>query len=197
MSWTANGWSTKWPFPSFSNNKGYCSIAIDIAANNFSNKINIDSFEYIVDNKTYTTESLIDYYTHLLKIYPNIIYLEDPLHEDDVNGWKKIFDKLGNKILIVSDDLTASKVENLQKYEYCFNACILKINQAGNLSELLKSYDYCITNNIQIIISQRSGETDSNIIAHIVTGLSGDYLKAGAPARERIIKYNELLRITN
>lgn len=177
-------------------NKGKCFIAIDVAANNFTKKNNKKHFEYIVNKKTHTTNTLIEYYSYLINKYPSIKYIEDPLHENDVKGWKTIFNKLGRKILIVADDLTVSKFSNLRKFKKCFNACVLKINQSGNLTELIKAYNYCVKNNIKTIISQRSGETDSNIITHIATGLGSHYLKAGAPARERIIKYNELLRIT-
>ncbi len=177
-------------------NQDKCFIAIDIAANNFTKKSDENQFEYIVNKKNYTTNTLIKYYSYLIDKYPSIKYLEDPLHENDIKGWQNLFNKIGDKILIVADDLTVSKLLNLKKYKKCFNACILKINQSGDFTEFIKAYNYCIKNNIQTIISQRSGETDSNIITHIVVGLGGHYLKAGAPARERIIKYNELLRIT-
>lgn len=177
-------------------NADMCFIAIDVAANNFTKKSDGDQFEYIVNEKSYTTASLIEYYSYLTDKYPSINYLEDPLHENDIAGWKNLFKVMGHKILIVADDLTVSKLLNLEKYPQCFNACILKINQSGNFTELIKAFDYCVKNNIQTIVSQRSGETDSNIVAHMAVGLGGDYMKAGAPARERIIKYNELLRIT-
>ena len=177
-------------------NKGKCYIAIDVAANNFTKQNNKNHFQYIINGNTYTTNALIEYYFYLIDKYPIIKYIEDPLHENDIKGWKILFNKLGKKILIVADDLTVSKMFNLKKFKKCFNACVLKINQSGNFTELIKAYNYCVKNNIKIVISQRSGETDSNIIAHIATGLGSHYFKAGAPARERIIKYNELLRIT-
>jgi len=180
----------------YKRNKDKCFIAIDVAANNFTKKNNKKGFEYIVNKKAYTTNTLIKYYSYLINKYPSIKYIEDPLHENDVGGWKTMLNKLGKKILIAADDLTVSKFSNLKKFKKCFNACVLKINQSGNFTELIKSYNYCVKNNIKTIISQRSGETDSNIIVHIATGLGGHYLKAGAPARERIVKYNELLRIT-
>jgi enolase len=87
-------------------------------------------------------------------------------------------------------------VENIEKYKECFNSCILKINQSGSFTALLNSLKFCKQNGINTIISQRSGETDSTILAHLAVGLGADYMKAGAPARERIVKYNELLRIS-
>lgn len=176
-------------------NSGLCFIAIDVAANNFVEKKSLRNFTYNVNNKDYSTDELIKYYSYLIKKYPSIKYLEDPLHENDINGWKNLFMKFDKKILIVADDLTVSKLVYLKKYKKCFNACILKVNQSGNLTEFMKAYNYCVANNIKTIISQRSGETDSNIISHLAVGLGGDYIKAGAPVRERIIKYNELLRI--
>lgn len=176
-------------------NKGKCHIAIDVAANSFSKTNNKGKHVYTVNEKFYTTSDLVRYYSYLLGKFPTITYLEDPFHENDIDGWQQIKDILGDKILIVADDLTNSTLSYLKKYEKCFNACILKINQAGSISKLIESYKFCVKNNIKTVISQRSGETDSNIITHLANGLSSDYIKAGAPARERIIKYNELIRI--
>lgn len=178
-------------------NKGRCNIAIDVAANNFMRSSGGYRYSYIINGKVYSTSNLIQYYSLLLDKFPTIAYLEDPFHENDINGWERVRDKLGNRISIVADDLTVSTVEHLKKYYNCFNACILKINQAGSVSNLIDAYKFCSKNNIQTIISQRSGETDSNMISHLAVGLGSDYLKAGAPARERIVKYNELLRIAH
>jgi len=177
-------------------NKGKCFIAIDAAANNFTIQNHKKYFKYVVNETVYTTDTLVKYYSYFINKYPMIKYIEDPLHENDIRGWKFLLNKLGKKILIVADDLTVSKMYNLKKFKKYFNACVLKVNQSGNFTELIKAYNYCVKNNIKIVISQRSGETDSNIITHIATGLGSHYFKAGAPARERIIKYNELLRIT-
>ena len=100
------------------------------------------------------------------------------------------------KILITADDLTITKAKNIERYKWIFNACILKINQAWTLSELINCYEMCNNHWIKTIISQRSWETDSNLISHIAVWLWSNYLKAWAPARERIIKYNELIRIS-
>ena len=173
-----------------------CSIAIDVAANNFCNTSE-GNFIYKVDEKEYDTDELVQYYLSLLEQYPLIEYLEDPFHENDINGWKSLFGKIGKKILLVADDLTVTKINNLKTYSGCFNGCILKINQAGSFTELLGAYNFCVENSIMTIISQRSGETDSNLISHIAVGLGSDYFKSGAPARERIVKYNELMRIAD
>lgn len=178
----------------YKRNKDKCSIAIDVAANNFC-QIENGEFVYTLQNKAYTTSQLVKYYIDLVNRFPQITYLEDPFHELDITGWKSVFAELSN-LMIVADDITISKINNIKKYEKCFNACILKINQAGCFTELLDSLRFCNENDIKTIISQRSGETDSSILPHLAVGLGADYMKSGAPARERIVKYNELLRIS-
>ena len=179
-------------------NSGKCDIAIDVAANNFSQYCVSNEngyFEYKINDKNYTTDSLLTYYENLIKKFPNITYLEDPFHEEDFSGWKKLTAMFKDRILVVADDLTVSNILYLEKFKDCFNACILKINQIGNMTGLVKAYDFCVANNVRTIISQRSGETDSDIITHMSVGLGSDYIKAGAPARERIVKYNALIRL--
>ena len=178
-------------------NDGNCSIAIDIAANNFGRLIESgkNNFEYFINGNRFTTESLVKYYQNVIIKFPEIKYLEDPFHENDINGWQKLNLLLKNKILIVADDLTITNVSFLEKYNDCFNACTLKVNQAGSVTGLEKAYNFCVDHGVKTIISQRSGETDSDIIAHLAAGLGSDYIKAGAPARERIIKYNSLIRM--
>lgn len=176
-------------------NAGGCLIAIDAAANNFSKIDSAGGFIYTVNGRNFTTSEFTDYYVSLINTFPTIAYLEDPFHENDTDGWRQITRQLGKSVLIVADDLVVSTASHLEKFNGCFNACILKVNQAGSVSKLLESYEFCLKNGIRTIISQRSGETDSNIIPHIAVGLGSDFFKGGAPARERIIKYNELIRI--
>ncbi|PLX25932.1 hypothetical protein C0580_01045 [Candidatus Parcubacteria bacterium] len=177
-------------------NKNKCHIAIDVAGNNFAQKKQ-NEYIYTVNKNKYNSEQLIKYYDYLTKKFPLIKYLEDPLHENDIESWKKMNKLLGKKILIVADDLTNSTLNYIDKYKDCFNACILKVNQATSISKLMESYKFCVKNKIKTIISHRSGEVDSNIISHLASGLASDYIKAGAPARERIVKYNELIRISD
>lgn len=178
-------------------NKGKCSVAIDMAANNFTElSQNKDgAFKYRINGSTYSTDSLLVYYESLLSKFPEIVYLEDPFHENDIEGWRKLTSKINKAIFIVADDLTVTNISYLAKYKGCFNSCILKINQVGCVTEMMKAYDFCVVNNINTIISQRSRETDSDTISHIAVGLGSNYIKAGAPARERIIKYNTLIRL--
>lgn len=174
-----------------------CDIAIDVAANNFgrSGRNKAGVFEYRLDGNVHTTDSLVGFYQNLIAKFPEISYLEDPFHEEDLYGWKRLNLIFERKIDIVADDLTVTNISYLEKYKGCFNSCILKINQVGSLTGLITAYNFCVQNNINTIISQRSGETDSDIIVHLSLGLGSDYLKAGAPARERIIKYNTLIRL--
>lgn len=179
-------------------NRDTCNLAIDVAANNFSEKKSFQGgmvFEYSIGGEKYSSTELVAYYKDLLNKFPHIVYLEDVAHEEDIDTWVKLKSEYGKDILIVGDDLTVTNIHYLEKYKDCINACILKVNQVGTFSDLIKAYLFCKTNGIIPIISQRSGETDSNIIAHIATGLGSDYIKAGAPARERIVKYNTLLRL--
>lgn len=174
--------------------KGEVSIAIDVAANSFSERT-ASGFRYRLNGKSHTSAGLLLYYTEMVASFPEIIYIEDGFHEEDIEGWRAFMQKMGNRLLIVADDLTVSNRIHMKKYLGCFNACILKINQVGDLTTLLSAYEYCQENAIVTIISQRSGETDSNILAHLAVGWGSDYIKAGAPARERVVKYNELIRI--
>ena len=176
-------------------NSWKCNIAIDVAANNFSENIK-DNFEYIVDGTQISTNEFIRYYENLLKKHPSIVYLEDPFHEEDIEWRKELNSRLWNSIMIVADDLTITKSKNIEKYINLFNACILKLNQAWTLSEFIDSFNMCNKYWIKTIVSQRSWETDSNLISHIAMWLWSNYLKAWAPARERIVKYNELIRIS-
>lgn len=178
-------------------NTGRCSIAIDIAANNFSKKSSDDNsiFQYTINGKKYSSQEFIAYYQKLLIKFPEIIYLEDPFNEEDVETWREFKRQVGDKILVTGDDLAVTNIKYLEMYKDCMNACILKINQVGTFTDLIKAFIFCRENNIKTIISHRSGETDSDIISHIAVGIGSDYIKSGPPGRERIIKYNSLLRI--
>lgn len=179
-------------------NLGKCYIGIDIAANNFSEKSNSGdsiNFNYFLGDKSMSTQELLKFYIKLIEKFPEIFYLEDSFNEYDLDGWSKIKELFGDKIMITGDDLTVTNLKFIKKYKNLINSVILKINQVGNLTDTIKSFEFCKNNNMKTIISQRSGETDSDFISHLAVGLGSDYIKAGAPARERIIKYNSLIRI--
>jgi enolase len=174
--------------------KGGVDIAIDVAANHFSAQSD-EFFLYKVNGGQMTTLELISYYKEILLRHPEIKYIEDCFHENDLEGWSSMMASFGNDIDVVADDLTVTKLQYTKKYLGLYNSCILKVNQVGTVSGLVETIRFCKQNKIKTIISQRSGETDSNILPHLAVGLGADYMKAGAPARERIVKYNELLRM--
>ncbi len=175
-------------------NGGRVDIAIDVAANHFTLK-DEDGFTYKVNGGEMTTQKLLSYYKELLLKHPEIKYIEDCFHENDLEGWTLMMEEFGESIDVVADDLTVTKLEYAQKYLGLYNSCILKVNQVGTISGLIDTLRFCNQNNIKTIVSQRSGETDSNILPYLAVGFGADYMKAGAPARERIVKYNELLRM--
>ena len=129
--------------------------------------------------------------------YP-IWSIEDPVDENDWNGFKLITERLGNKIQIVGDDLFVTNKEYLQKGidNKCGNAILIKVNQIGTITETLETIELAKKNNYKTIISHRSGETEDTIIAHLAVGLNLGEIKTGSMSRtDRICKYNELMRI--
>jgi enolase len=140
---------------------------------------------------------MLNYYSDLLKSYP-IIGIEDPFAEDDWKGFERITGRIGDKIMIIGDDLLVSNpaiIKEAQMRKAC-NASILKINQVGTVTEILVAAKQCKEGGFKTIVSHRSGETCDSFIADLAVGISSDYIKSGAPARgERLAKYNRLCRI--
>ena len=131
------------------------------------------------------------------RAYP-IVSIEDPLDEDDWDGWKAITDQLGAKTQIVGDDLFVTNVERLQRgiTGGQANALLVKVNQIGSLTETLDSVDLAHRNGYRCMMSHRSGETEDTTIADLAVATNCGQIKTGAPARsERVAKYNQLLRI--
>lgn len=176
--------------------EGMVDVAIDVAANDFAHE-NGGVFTYSIQGRDYSTNELVDYYVRLVDLYPSVTYLEDPFHEDDLDGWRALRDRMAGAIRVVADDLTVTDVAHLERCVGMYDACILKVNQIGSVSGLLAAFRFCRAHRVDSIVSQRSGETDSPILAHLAVGLGAEYMKAGAPARERILKYNELMRISS
>ena len=169
-------------------------LALDAAASSFYNK---KEKVYLVDGEKMDRDRLISYYEKIVEEYP-IVSIEDPLHEEDFEGFKSITDALGKKIQIVGDDLFVTNPQRLNKgIELgAANALLLKVNQIGTLSEALDAARIAVENGYNVIVSHRSGETEDETIAHLAVGLNSGQIKTGAPARgERTAKYNELLRI--
>ena len=167
-------------------------LGIDVAASEFYH----DGL-YHVDGKDMTTDELIEFYQELTSLYP-IITIEDPLSEDDWDGFVKVTDKLGRRIQIVGDDLFVTNIEYLKKgieLKAC-NAILIKINQIGTISEAKEAVALAKKHGYNTIISHRSGETEDTTIAHLAVGLSAGQIKTGSLSRtDRICKYNELIRI--
>lgn len=133
----------------------------------------------------------------LVEKYP-IFSIEDGMHEDDWEGWKKLTEALGSDIQLVGDDLFVTNIMRLEKgiEEDVANAILIKPNQIGTLTETLETIELAQMYGYNWIISHRSGETEDSTIAHLSVGTNASQIKTGAPARsERVAKYNELLRI--
>lgn len=147
--------------------------------------------------RDYSTDELIDLYERLIGKYP-IVSIEDPLDEEDWNGWKKLTEKLGGRVQLVGDDLFVTNRERLSKgiTEKCGNSILIKPNQIGTLSETIATILMAHKAGFTAIVSHRSGETEDTSIADLAVALNTGLIKTGAPCRsERVAKYNQLLRI--
>jgi len=169
-------------------------LALDVAASEFyeDGKYNLKG-----ENKSLKTEELIEFYEELVSIYP-IISIEDPVDENDWEGFTLITQKLGSKIQLVGDDLFVTNIECLQKGidNKAGNAILLKVNQIGTITETLKTIKLAKENGYRTIISHRSGETEDTTIADLAVGLNLGQIKTGSLSRtDRVSKYNQLIRI--
>lgn len=171
-------------------------IAMDVASSEWKGK---KKGEYHLPkaNKDYTTDELIKHWAELVDKYP-IISIEDPLDEEDWEGWAKITKELGDKVQLVGDDLFVTNVKRLQKGIDlgAGNAILIKLNQIGSVSETLDAIKLAHDNGYATIVSHRSGETEDTTIADLAVAMNSKQIKTGAPSRsERVAKYNQLLRI--
>ncbi|MCX6655708.1 MAG: phosphopyruvate hydratase, partial [Candidatus Bathyarchaeota archaeon] len=150
---------------------------------------------YTVAMNKYTTAALIEYYKHLTAVYP-IISIEDPLQEDDYEGFAEATRILPTQV--VGDDLFVTNPKRLAKgieMGAC-NALLWKVNQIGTLTEALEAASLAMKNKYGVMASHRSGDTEDPWVADLSVGISCGQIKSGAPARgERTAKYNQLLRI--
>jgi len=173
-------------------------ISLDLAASEWKDKERGCGNYFLKKQGIFhTSESLISYYEELVRKYP-ILSLEDPLDEEDWEGWKKLTKRLGDKVLLVGDDLFVTNEERLKKgIEWnVANAVLIKPNQIGTLTETMETVQTAKTHGYVTIMSHRSGETEDTTIADLAVGLSTPYVKMGAPCRgERTAKYNRLLAI--
>jgi enolase len=169
-------------------------LAIDVAASELYH-----NGKYILsgEQRILNTKELIEYYEELVEEYP-IISIEDPLDENDWQGFTQLTKKLGNKIQIVGDDLFVTNKKYLQKGidNKAANAILLKPNQIGTITETLETIKLAKENNYNTIISHRSGETEDTTIADLAVALNIGQIKTGSMSRtDRICKYNRLIRI--
>ena len=168
------------------------SLGIDVAASEFYK----DGYYYL-DNKKLTTSELIAFYEKLVDTYP-IISIEDPVDENDWEGFQEITKVLGDHIQLVGDDLFVTNIKCLQKGIdlHAGNAILLKLNQIGTYTETIKTINLAKEHGYKTVISHRSGETEDTTIADLSVGLDLGQIKTGSMSRtDRICKYNQLMRI--
>ena len=171
-------------------------IAIDAAASEWKKE---KTGDYILPKAgtRLTSDQLISHWKKLVEKYP-IISIEDPLDEEDWEGWKKLTGEIGEKVQLVGDDLFVTNVERLSRgiKEGCGNSILIKLNQIGTVSETLEAIKMAHRAGYTAITSHRSGETEDTTIADLAVAMNTCQIKTGAPSRsERVAKYNQLLRI--
>ena len=172
-------------------------IAMDVAASEFYNP-KTKKYDLAKSNGgSKTTNDMINWYTTLVKKFP-IISIEDPLSENDWDGWVKITKKLGNKIQIVGDDVFVTNPKILREgiEKGVANAVLIKLNQIGTLTETLETIRLAKENGYNTVISHRSGESEDTFIADLAVAVDAGQIKSGSICRtDRVCKYNQLIRI--
>ena len=169
-------------------------MAIDVAASEFYED---GKYNLVGEGRSLTTEELIEYYEELVNKYP-IISIEDPVDENDWDGFRLVTERIGDRVQLVGDDLFVTNKKCLQMGidNKAGNAILLKVNQIGTITETLETIELARANNYKTVISHRSGETEDTTIASLAVGLNLGQIKTGSMSRtDRICKYNELIRI--
>ncbi|NUO34988.1 MAG: phosphopyruvate hydratase [Dermatophilaceae bacterium] len=167
-------------------------LALDVAASEF-----FEEGSYAFEGAKKSADEMVAYYAELVDAYP-LVSIEDPLNEEDWDGWKSMTDLLGTKVQLVGDDLFVTNPERLGRgiSSNTANALLVKVNQIGTLTETLDAVTLAQTNGYRCMMSHRSGETEDVTIADLAVATNCGQIKTGAPARsERVAKYNQLLRI--
>ena len=167
-------------------------LAIDAAATEFHTP---DGYQF--EGSLKSASDMTSIYATWLDAYP-IVSLEDPLSEEDWDGWQELTARLGERVQIVGDDLFVTNPERLRRgiETKAANALLVKVNQIGTLTETFTAVDLATRNSFSAMMSHRSGETEDTTIADLVVAMNLGQIKTGAPARsERVAKYNQLLRI--
>ena len=167
-------------------------LALDVAASEFH-----DNGTYTFEGGQKSAEEMVSYYAELVDAYP-LVSIEDPLNEDDWDGWKAMTDQLGDTVQLVGDDLFVTNPQRLARgiSTHTANALLVKVNQIGSLTETMDAVDMAHRAGYRCMMSHRSGETEDTTIADLAVATNCGQIKTGAPARsERVAKYNQLLRI--
>jgi enolase len=167
-------------------------LGMDVAATEF-----FENGVYTFESQQKSAADMSAYYRELVASYP-LVTIEDPLSEDDWEGWAQLTSELGEKIQIVGDDLFVTNPTRLAKgiEGHAANSILVKVNQIGTLTETLDAVGLAQRNNYTTVMSHRSGETEDTTIADLAVATNSGQIKTGAPARsERVAKYNQLLRI--
>ena len=171
-------------------------IALDVAASELYNR-EFKKYVFEGEDVIRSSEEMVAYYEQLIEEFPSIS-IEDPMDEEDWDGWKLMTERLGKKVQLVGDDLFVTNTKRLQKGIDIgvANAILIKVNQIGTLTEAFEAIELAKKSGYRSIISHRSGETEDSMIADIAVAFSTGQIKTGAPCRtERVAKYNQLLRI--
>ena len=171
-------------------------IALDPASTELYNPAT-GRYKLEIEGKELSSEELSDLWADWSNRFP-IISIEDGMAEDDWDGWKSLYQKIGNKVQLVGDDLLVTNVKRIERaiHEKACNALLCKVNQIGTLTESIAAIDMTHRAGWAAIVSHRSGETEDTTIADLVVAYNTGQIKTGAPSRsDRIAKYNQLLRI--
>ncbi len=169
-------------------------LALDVAA---AEMFKDGKYHLAGEGKVLSTAEMVAYYAELVNKYP-IISIEDPLGEDEWDGWKELTEALGAKVQLVGDDLFVTNTERLAIgiERGIANSILIKVNQIGTLTETLNAIEMAKRAGYTAVISHRSGETEDTTIADLVVATNAGQIKSGAPSRtDRVAKYNQLLRI--
>ncbi len=168
-------------------------LALDVAATEFYT----EGTGYRFEKETRTAEQMTEFYSALLDAYP-LVSIEDPLSEDDWDGWVSMTTQIGDRVQVVGDDLFVTNPERIEEgiERGAANALLVKVNQIGTLTETLDAVALAHNSGYRTMMSHRSGETEDTTIADLAVAVGSGQIKTGAPARsERVAKYNQLLRI--
>jgi len=167
-------------------------LALDAAASEFYR-----DGRYHLEGRELSAEEMTEFYAGLLRDFP-IVSLEDPLAEDDWEGWEILCRELGDRVQIVGDDIFVTNVRRIREgiERRIANAVLIKLNQIGTVTETLEAIELAHRTGWRTVISHRSGETEDTFIADLAVAVNSGQIKTGAPCRsERVAKYNQLLRI--